>query len=142
MTVVTRDDDSPNIYTVPVGRCNLQTSVDDSKYKEIHQNDLICLGQSISKKEPSKISLKKIICLYISPDEPTLFYQQGNPNSCIISSLESALHYMGDEYASKYIIKRMQNIFWKYIIKVGYNSAVIFLLDIAEEKRKIINYCI
>ena len=28
VTTVKRDDDSPNIYTVPVGRCNLQTSVD------------------------------------------------------------------------------------------------------------------
>ena len=47
MTTVTRDDDSPNIYTVPVGRCDLQTSVDESKYEEIHQNALICPGDSI-----------------------------------------------------------------------------------------------
>ena len=46
--------------------------------------------------------------LYIFPGAPTLFYQQGNQNSCIISSLASALHYMGDEYASKYIIKSIQ----------------------------------
>ena len=41
MTTVTRDDDGPNMYTVPVGRCNLQLSVDESKYEEIHQNTLI-----------------------------------------------------------------------------------------------------
>ena len=27
------DDDSPNLFTVPVGGCNLQTSVDESKYE-------------------------------------------------------------------------------------------------------------
>ena len=33
VTTITRDDDSPNIYTIPVGRCNLQTSLDESKYE-------------------------------------------------------------------------------------------------------------
>ena len=61
MTKVTHDDDSPNIYTVPVGQYNLQTSVDESKYEEIHQNALICPGRYISKNEPSKISEKKTI---------------------------------------------------------------------------------
>ena len=56
MTTVTRDDDSQNIYTVPVGRCNQQTSVEDSKYEEKHKNALIVIGESISKTEPSKIS--------------------------------------------------------------------------------------
>ena len=55
MTTVTRDDDSPNIYTVPVGRCDIQTSVYGSKYEKIHQNELIFPCESISKKEPSKI---------------------------------------------------------------------------------------
>ena len=36
--MVTRDDNSPNICIVPVVRCNLQTSVDESKYEEIHHN--------------------------------------------------------------------------------------------------------
>ena len=31
VTMVKRDDYSPNIYTLPVGRCDLQTSVDESK---------------------------------------------------------------------------------------------------------------
>ena len=50
VTTVTRDDEIPNIYTVPVGRCNVYTSVDESKYEEIHQKALICPGESISKK--------------------------------------------------------------------------------------------
>ena len=55
VTTVTRDDETPEIYTAPVGRYNLQTSVDESKYEEIHHNARICPGESISKKEPSKI---------------------------------------------------------------------------------------
>ena len=51
---------------------------------------------------------KKTICLYIVTVAPTLFYQQGNKNSCILSSLALELNYMGDEYASKFIIKRKQ----------------------------------
>ena len=77
--------------------------------------------------EPIKISEKKTIHLYILLSVHTLFYQQRNHNSFIISSLASALNYMGDEYASKYIINCMQNLFWKYIIKVGCTSAVVFL---------------
>ena len=43
-TTVARDDESPNIYTLPVGRCGLQTSVYESEYKDIHQNALIFPG--------------------------------------------------------------------------------------------------
>ena len=32
VTTVTHDYNSPNNYTVPVGRCDLQTSVDEYKY--------------------------------------------------------------------------------------------------------------
>ena len=88
MTTVTRDDDSPNIYTVTFGQWDLQTSVDESKYEDIHQDELLFPGGPISKKEPSKISEKKKTRLYIVPGALTLFYQQGNQNSCIISSLE------------------------------------------------------
>ena len=56
MTTVTRDYDSQNIYTVPVGQCNQQTSVEESKYEKKRKNALIVPGESISKKEPSKIS--------------------------------------------------------------------------------------
>ena len=45
--MVTHDDDGPNIYTVHIGRCYLQTSVDESKYDEIHQNALICPDEYI-----------------------------------------------------------------------------------------------
>ena len=81
MTTATGDDESPNIYTVPVGRYNLLTSVDESKYEDIHQNALMFPGAYISKKEPSKISETKKICLYILPGAPNLFFQQGNHNS-------------------------------------------------------------
>ena len=53
--MVTSDDDSQNIYTIPVGQCNELTSVDDSKYEEKRQNALIVTGESISKKELNKI---------------------------------------------------------------------------------------
>ena len=55
MTTVTRDDDSQNIYTVPVGRWNQQTSGEESKYEEKPKSALIVPGESISKKEPIKI---------------------------------------------------------------------------------------
>ena len=49
MTTVTRDDESPNIYILTVGWGDLQTSVDESTYEEIHQNSFICPGESIPK---------------------------------------------------------------------------------------------
>ena len=88
------------MYYLPFGRCIQQTSVEDSKYKEKRNNALIVPGGYISKKESSKISEKKTMRLYIFPSAPTLFYQQGNHNSCILLSLASALYYMGDVYAS------------------------------------------
>ena len=97
VTTVTRDDDSRNIYTVPVGRCFEQKFVDDFKYEEKRNKALTGPGESTSKKEPSNTSEKKTMRLYIFPGAPTLFYQQGNHNSCISSSLVSALHHMGDD---------------------------------------------
>ena len=44
MTTVTRDDDSPDIYTVPIEGCDELTSVDESKYEEVHQNKLIMIS--------------------------------------------------------------------------------------------------
>ena len=44
VTTVTRDDDSQNIYTVPVWRCDEVTSVDGSKYEEKCNNALIFPG--------------------------------------------------------------------------------------------------
>ena len=76
--MVTRDDGSQNIYTVPIVICNDQTSVEESKNKEKSKNALIGPGEFISKKEPSNISENKTMRLYIVPDAPTLSYQQGN----------------------------------------------------------------
>ena len=61
VTTVTRDDDGSNIYTVTVEWCDIQISVDESKYEDIHHNELIFPGGYISKKEPIKISEKNII---------------------------------------------------------------------------------
>ena len=79
--------------------------------------------------------------LYIVPGAPTLFYQQGNHNSCIISSLASSLHYMGDGYASKYIIKRMH----KSLMEIHNKGQMHFFRDILMwhqkgENEKILNY--
>ena len=100
MTTVTRDDDSQYIYTVPVWKCNQQTSVEESKYEEKPNSALIFPDESISRKEPIKILEDKTMRLYIVPGAPTLSYQKGNHNSCVLSSLSSSLHYMGDGYAS------------------------------------------
>ena len=87
MTTVTRDDDGQNIYTVPNGQCNEQTSYDESKYEDKCKNALIDPSESISKKEPSKISENKTMRLYIVLSAPALLYQQANKNSYILSSL-------------------------------------------------------
>ena len=89
MTTVTRDYDSLNIYTVRVGRCFELTSVDMFTYEEKNKNTWIGPVESISKKEPRNIPEKKTMRLYIVPGAPTLFYQQGNNNLCILLSLAS-----------------------------------------------------
>ena len=100
MTTVTRDDESQHIYTVRVGQCNQHTSVEEYEYEEKPNSVVIVPGNFIPKKEPINISENQIMRLYIVPGAPTLLYQQGNKNLCILSSLASALHYMGDGYAS------------------------------------------
>ena len=95
MTTVTCDETQHKTYTVPVGRCALHTSKYEPNFADMHPNELICLGKSNKKKEGV-------------PDGPTIKYSQGIQNSCIISSLASALYYMGDELASEYIIRRKQ----------------------------------
>ena len=42
------------------------------------------------------------------PDGSTIKYSQGIQTSCILSSLASALYYMGDVNTSEYIIRRKQ----------------------------------
>ena len=61
----------------------------------MHYKAFTSLGKSNKKKEQV-------------PDVPTIKYSQGIQNSCIISSLASALYYMGDVHASEYIIRRKQ----------------------------------
>ena len=131
-TTVTCDYDIINIYTVTVGQYNELTSVDESEYEEKNQNSLISPGESISEKEPSKISEKKTMRLYIVPGAPTLFYQQSNHISCILSSLESALYYMGDKYASKYIIRRKK----KCLLGIHNNGQMHFYRDILMENHR------
>ena len=65
MTTITIDDDSQNISTVPVGIWNQHTSVEESKYEEKPKSSLIFPSESISKKEPSKISEKKTMRSFI-----------------------------------------------------------------------------
>ena len=60
--------------------------------------------------------------LYIVPGAPTLFYQQGNWGSCILLSLASAFYYMGDEYASEYVIRRKK----KYLLEI-HNKGPMYL---------------
>ena len=86
MTTVRCDETRNKTYNVPVGRCSLNTSQEKHNYLDIHYNALTCLGESNKKKEHV-------------PDGPTIKYSQGIKNSCIISSLASALYYIGDELA-------------------------------------------
>ena len=73
--------------------------------------------------------------LYIVPGAPTLFYQQGNQNSCILPSFASALHYMGDEYASEYIIGRKQ----KCLLEIQNKGRMHFCRDILMGHHKVKN---
>ena len=92
---VTCDETQHNTYIVPVGRCPLHKSQYEPNFLDMHSNALTCLGESKKKKERV-------------PDGPTIRYSQGIQNLCIISSLASALYYMGDELGSEYIIRRKQ----------------------------------
>ena len=74
-------------YTVPVGRCSLNTSQEKNNYWAMNSKAFTSLGKSNKKKEQV-------------PDVPIIKCSQGMQNSCIISSLASALYYMGDELAS------------------------------------------
>ena len=71
--------------------------------------------------------------LYIVAGAPTLFYQQGNYNSCILSYLTSALHYMGDDQKSLLEIQNKGLIHFCRDILMGHHKEI-------NEKR--INYSI
>ena len=80
--------------------------------------------------------------LYIVHVAPTLFYQQGNHNSCILLSLVLVLQYMGNVYVSEYIIRCKQ----KYLLIIQ-NKGLMHLcryILIGYHKgknEKILNYC-
>ena len=95
LTTLTCDETRHKTYILPVGRCALYTSKYEPNFMDMHSNALTCLGKSNKKKERV-------------PDGPTIKYSQAIQNSFIISSLASALYYMGDELASEYIIRRKQ----------------------------------
>ena len=56
VTTVTCDETKHKNYTVPVGRCALNTSVFVPNFVDMHHNALIFLGGYNKKEEPSKIS--------------------------------------------------------------------------------------
>ena len=93
MTTVICDETQHKTYIVPVVQCALHKSQDEPNFLDMNSNALTCLCESNKKEERV-------------PDVPIIKYSQGIQNSCIISSLESALYYMGDELASEYIIRR------------------------------------
>ena len=73
--------------------------------------------------------------LYTVPGAPTLFYQHGNHNLCIISSLAPSLHYMGDVYVLEYIIRRKQNPPWEIHNKGQMHFCRDILLGHQKEKK-------
>ena len=83
VTTARCDETRHKSYNVPLGRCSLNNSQEKHKYLDMHSNELTRLGEYDKKKE-------------LVPDGPTIKYSQGIQNSCIISSLVSALYYMGD----------------------------------------------
>ena len=87
VTTARCDETRHKTFNVPVGQCSLNTSQEKHNYLDMHYNALTCLGEYNKKKE-------------CEPDGPTIKYSQGIQNSCILSSLASALYYMGDELAS------------------------------------------
>ena len=95
VTTARCDETRHKTYNVPVGQFSLNTSQEKHNCLDMHSNALRCLGKSNKEKERV-------------PDGPTIKYSQGIQNSCIISSLASALYYMIDELASEYIIRRKQ----------------------------------
>ena len=136
MTTVTRDDDSPNIYTVTFGWFNLQTSVEESKYEDIHQNALICPGGSSQKINQVRYQKKRqftytmfLVHLPYSINKAIIinvFYHPWHQH-CIIRVTNMR------QNISSGVSK---NVFWKSIIKVGCTYAVIFLWYITKKKTK------
>ena len=70
--------------------------------------------------------------LYVFPGAPTLFYLKDNHNSYILLSSVLVLNYMGDEYASEYIITRMQ----KSLLEIHNKGQMHFCHDILMRHHK------
>ena len=75
-------------YTIPVGRCSINTSQEKHNYLDMNSKAFTYLGKSNKKKEQV-------------PDGPTIKYSPGIQNSCIPSSLASALYYMRTDTSKK-----------------------------------------
>ena len=56
MKTVTCDETKHKTYTVPVGRCDIHTSIYVTNIVDMHHNALIFIGESKKKEEPIKIS--------------------------------------------------------------------------------------
>ena len=95
-----------------------------------------CFWKIYPKEGTNKDIIKEKMFLYIVTGAPTLFYQERNHNSCILSSLGFTLHYIGYEYASEYMIRRKKTLFWKFRINIRCTYAVIFLWDITKQTKK------
>ena len=98
---------------------------------DMHSNALTCLSQSNKKKERV-------------PDGPTIKYSQVIQNSCIISSLASALYHPWHRHCIIWEMNLRQNIssgvgnslLISFIVKAEWNSAVILLWDNTEKNNK------
>ena len=64
VTMARSDDTRHKTYTVPVGRCSLNTSQEKHNYLDMHSKAFTSLGKSNNKKEQV-------------PDGPTIKYSQG-----------------------------------------------------------------
>ena len=71
VTTARRDETRHKTYTVPVGRCSLNTSQEEHNNLDMHSNAFTYPGKSNKKME--RVS-----------DGPTIKYSQGIQNSCII----------------------------------------------------------
>ena len=137
MTKITCDETKHKTYTVPFGRCALHTSVYVTNFVDMHHNALICLGGYNNKEEPSKKSdnnNKNAYALFLV-HLPYYFH-----NATRIHVLYHPWH----QHCIIWVMKLRHNIssgvskslFLSFIIKVGCNSAVIFLWGKTEKKTK------
>jgi len=72
-------------------------------------SDLTFQSSKMPQSSAFKLSAKAPRKSLIPEDSPPVFYQQRETSSCVISSLASAMYYIGDTYGSEYIIRRKQS---------------------------------